>query len=103
MLEFRTEPALGGFANDPFMAQSDTNGLSVKARLTWMSATGNEMEQNFTLKTEDVKSIYTSNDLEIGLTVTGIANYKNNLKVTTYIVSDTGVVWMPDGEVFVGQ
>ena len=96
-----TKPMLNNTANDIFMSQSETNRLTVKIVMTWTNA-GNEISQTFVLSVDKLKSIYSLNDQVIFLNVYGAGSYVNNLKTACYIVSDTGVEWMPEGLTYVG-
>ena len=89
---FIAKPVLGKAANAPYMALAN-NGLSVKARMSWKSAAGNDVEQFFVLKGEDVQSIYSDKNQIIQLTVNGAGSYIGRLSTTMVIESDTGVIW----------
>ena len=89
---FIAKPVLGKAANAPYMALAG-NGLSVKARMSWKSAGGNDVEQFFVLKGEDVQSIYSDKNQIIQLTVNGAGSYIGRLSTTMVIESDTGVIW----------
>jgi hypothetical protein len=89
---FIAKPVLGKAANAPYMALAN-NGLSVKARMSWKSAGGNDVEQFFVLKGEDVQSIYSDKNQIIQLTVNGAGSYIGRLSTTMVIESDTGVIW----------
>ena len=102
--EFYCKPSLGDKVNDVFLKQSDSNGLTVKIRMYWASPSGNLVEQYFTFAAGDITDTYTDDNKNLYLKVTGAKNYANNLTVSAYIVSDTGVEWTPEpGELFVGQ
>ena len=89
---FIAKPVLGKAANAPYMALAN-NGLSVKARMSWKSAGGNDVEQFFVLKGEDVQSIYSDKNQIIQLTVNGAGSYIGRLSTTMVIQSETGVIW----------
>jgi hypothetical protein len=89
---FIAKPVLGKAANATYMALAN-NGLSVKARMSWKSAGGNDVEQFFVLKGEDVQSIYSDANQIIQLTVNGAGAYIGRLSTTMVIESDTGVIW----------
>ena len=89
---FIAKPVLGKTANAPYMALAN-NGLSVKARMSWKSAGGNDVEQFFVLKGEDVQKIYSDTNQIIQLTVNGAGSYIGRLSTTMVIESDTGVIW----------
>ena len=89
---FIAKPVLGKAANAPYMALAN-NGLSVKARMSWKSAGGNDVEQFFVLKGEDVQSIYSDKNQIIQLTVNGAGAYIGRLSTTMVIESETGVIW----------
>ena len=89
---FIAKPVLGKAANAPYMALAD-NGLSVKARMSWKSAAGNDVEQFFVLKGEDVQKIYSDTNQIIQLTVNGAGAYIGRLSTTIVIESETGVIW----------
>ena len=89
---FIAKPVLGKAANAPYMALAN-NGLSVKARMSWKSAGGNDVEQFFVLKGEDVQSIYSDKNQIIQLTVNGAGSYIGRLSTTMVIESETGVIW----------
>ena len=89
---FIAKPVLGKAANAPYMALAN-NGLSVKARMSWKSAAGNDVEQFFMLKGEDVQKIYSDANQIIQLTVNGAGSYIGRLSTTMVIQSETGVIW----------
>ena len=89
---FIAKPVLGKAANAPYMALAN-NCLSVKARMSWKSAGGNDVEQFFVLKGEDVQSIYSDKNQIIQLTVNGAGSYIGRLSTTMVIESETGVIW----------
>ena len=89
---FIAKPVLGKAANAPYMALAN-NGLSVKARMSWKSAGGNDVEQFFVLKGEDVQKIYSDTNQIIQLTVNGAGAYIGRLSTTMVIESETGVIW----------
>ena len=89
---FIAKPVLGKAANAPYMALAG-NGLSVKARMSWKSAGGNDVEQFFVLKGEDVQKIYSDANQIIQLTVNGAGSYIGRLSTTMVIESETGVIW----------
>ena len=89
---FIAKPVLGKAANAPFMALANY-GLSVKARMSWKSAAGNDVEQFFVLKGEDVQKIYSDTNQIIQLTVNGAGAYIGRLSTTMVIESETGVIW----------
>ena len=89
---FIAKPVLGKAANAPYMALAN-NGLSVKARMSWKSAAGNDVEQFFVLKGEDVQKIYSDTNQIIQLTVNGAGAYIGRLSTTMVIESETGVIW----------
>ena len=89
---FIAKPVLGKAANAPYMALAN-NGLSVKARMSWKSAGGNDGEQFFVLKGEDVQSSYSDANQSIQLTVNGAGAYIGRLSTTIVIESETGVIW----------
>ena len=101
--EFLAKPLLGNKANSVFMSQAETNGLTFKVRMSWTSASGNEVHQDFTLKGEDLKTIYSQAEQVVSLKVSGAGSYVNRLQVSCYIVSQTGVEWLSAPDLFVGQ
>ena len=52
-----------------------------------------DTEHAFTVKAADLKTAYTDDDMEIQLKVTGTGALKDKLWVTTWIESETGVIW----------
>ena len=98
---FIAKPVLGKAANAPYMALAN-NGLSVKARMSWKSAAGNDVEQFLVLKGEDVQSIYSDANQIIPLTVNGAGSYNGRLSTTMVIESDTGVIWAGEPLLYTG-
>ncbi len=101
--EFIAKPVLDSHANDIFMAQSETNGLTIKVRLNWTSNSGKAVEQFFILDPADTKVIYSEDDKVIQLNVTGAGSYVDKLYTTCYIESETGVIWAPNGRLYTGE
>ena len=101
--EFLAKPLLGNKANSVFMSQAETNGLTFKVRMSWTGASGNEVHQDFTLKGEDLKTIYSQANQIVSLKVSGAGSYVNRLQVSCYILSQTGVEWLSAPDLFVGQ
>ncbi len=101
--EFIAKPVLGSHANDIFMAQSETNGLTIKVRLNWTSNSGKAVEQFFILDPADMATIYSKDTNVIQLNVTGAGSYVDKLYTTCYIESETGVVWAPNGRLYIGE
>ena len=101
--EFLAKPLLGNKASSVFMSQAETNGLTFKVRMSWTNASGNEVNQDFTLKGEDLKTIYSQAEQVVSLKVSGAGSYVNRLQVSCYIVSQTGVEWLSAPDLFVGQ
>ena len=101
--EFLAKPLLGNKANSVFMSQAETNGLTFKVRMSWTNASGNEVHQDFTLKGEDLKTIYSQANQVVSLKVSGAGSYVNRLQVSCYILSQTGVEWLSAPDLFVGQ
>ena len=101
--EFLAKPLPGSSANSVFMSQAETNGLTFKVRMSWTGASGNEVHQDFTLKGEDLKTIYSQANQVVSLKVSGAGSYVNRLQVSCYILSQTGVEWLSAPDLFVGQ
>ena len=102
--EFVAKPLLNSSNdNNYLMAQSETNGLSVKVRMSWQTSSGNRVEQLFVMKGEDVEYIYTTDGKVISLTVSGAGGYIGKLQVTAYIESETGVIWTGEDLVYTGE
>jgi len=99
---FIAKPVLGKAANAPYMALAN-NGLSVKARMSWKSAAGNDVEQFFVLKGEDVQKIYSDTNQIIQLTVSGAGAYIGRLTTTMVIESETGVIWAGEPILYTGN
>ena len=95
------KPAVGAFANDFLLAQTDS-GVTVKAKLYWQTSSGNDAEQNFVVTAQDVKTVYSDDGMNVSLTVSGVGAFKNVLNIATVLVSDTGVVWQGDPLVYTG-
>ena len=101
--EFLAKPLLGNKANSEFMSQAETNGLTFKVRMSWTNASGNEVNQDFSRKGEDLKTIYSQTNQVVSLKVSGAGSYVNRLQVSCYILSQTGVEWLSAPDLFVGQ
>ena len=104
---FYAKPFLGSAANNAYMTQDGDIRLEFKVCMRWTNS-GNTVEQFFAYTDDQVKAAYAnydssaSNEPFFYLNVTGARPYKDNLKATCYIKSDTGVVWQVVGETFTG-
>ena len=104
---FYAKPFLGSAANNALMTQDGGTGLEFKICMRWTNS-GNTVEQFFAYTDDQVKAAYApydssaSNEPFFYLNVTGARPYKDNLKTTCYIKSETGVVWQVVGETFTG-
>ena len=100
---FIAKPVPVGGVGSALMAQSETNGLCVSVRMRWSTASGNQVEQLFSLKAEDVTTVYTNANKVVQLTVGGAGSYIGKLQTTACIESETGVIWTGNDILYVGE
>ena len=99
---FIAKPIPGKSANGFLLTQANA-GVTLKIRIRWQSASGNDVEQNFVLKNEDLKTVYSQSNGVAMLTVSGAAAYVNRLYTTAVMVSETGVEWVGQELLYTGK
>lgn len=99
---FIAKPVPGKSANGFLLTQANA-GVTLKIRIRWQSASGNDVEQNFVLKNEDLKTVYSRSNGVAMLTVSGAAAYVNRLYTTAVMVSETGVEWVGQELLYTGK